>query len=334
MNRLVPFHVLVGFFVLFAPALAHSQPRSVILAAASPRLDGKSGNAIPGEEDLPSRLSDIIQTSRARYLEGSNLIQSGESAKARIAFDQAVDMILQSDYNLSATPELNTFFLELIRNIQRDESRYLLSDEGAEEKPEGAVVDELAKVDLIPIAIDPALKDVVEADILNTKYGIPVVVNESVLKSMNYWSTRGRKYFIDGLSRSGRYQEMIERIFREESLPLDLMYLAQVESLFKTNALSRAQAKGIWQFVTGTAIRYGLKVNRYIDERSDPEKSTRAGISTTCTPCSTTGTWCSRHITGVKVRFSGWWRQAGRPTSGNWPRSGERCRSKPKTTSL
>ena len=276
MNRLVPIHVLTGIFVLFAPALARSQPQSVILAAASPRLDGKSGDAIPGEEDLPSKLRDIIQMSKARYFEGSNLIQSGESAKARIAFDQAVDMILQSDYDLSTTPALNTFFLELIRNIQRDESRYLLSDEGAEEKPEGAVVDELAKVDLIPIAIDPALKDVVEADILNTKYDIPVVVNESVLKSMNFWSTRGRKYFIDGLSRSGRYQEMIERIFREESLPLDLMYLAQVESLFKTNALSRAQAKGIWQFSKGTAIRYGLKVNRYIDERSDPEKSTRA----------------------------------------------------------
>jgi membrane-bound lytic murein transglycosylase D len=69
---------------------------------------------------------------------------------------------------------------------------------------------------------------------------------------------------------------MIERVFREESIPLDLMYLAQVESLFRPQALSRAKAKGIWQFGKGTAVRYGLKVSRDVDERSDPEKSTRA----------------------------------------------------------
>jgi len=69
---------------------------------------------------------------------------------------------------------------------------------------------------------------------------------------------------------------MIAEAFKTESIPLDVMYLAQVESLFKTKAVSRARARGIWQFGRGTAIRYGLKVNRYIDERSDPEKSTRA----------------------------------------------------------
>jgi membrane-bound lytic murein transglycosylase D len=69
---------------------------------------------------------------------------------------------------------------------------------------------------------------------------------------------------------------LIEKVFREESIPLDLMYLAQVESLFKTHAVSKAQAKGIWQFEKDTAILYGLKVNREVDERSDPEKSTRA----------------------------------------------------------
>ena len=80
----------------------------------------------------------------------------------------------------------------------------------------------------------------------------------------------------DGLVRSGSYKEMIHRIFREESIPLDVMYLAQVESLFKTNALSRTKNKGIWQFGRWTAVRYGLKVDGLVDERSDPEKSTRA----------------------------------------------------------
>jgi len=223
--------------------------------------------------DIPPRMLDVMRRSQEKYLEGSGLIKAGDSTKARAAFDQAVDLVLQSEWEISASPDLNNFFLDLIRNIQRDESRYLLPAEGA---PEGAVVDEIEDLDLIPIQVDPELKDAVEADLLNTKYDIPVLVNESVLKSMNYWLNRGRQYFVDGLTRSGRYKEMIERIFREESIPLDLMYLAQVESLFKPNAVSRAAARGIWQFVRGTAIRYGLRVDRVVDERSDPEKSTRA----------------------------------------------------------
>ncbi|MEJ2248002.1 MAG: lytic transglycosylase domain-containing protein, partial [Acidobacteriota bacterium] len=76
--------------------------------------------------------------------------------------------------------------------------------------------------------------------------------------------------------RSGRYRPIIERIFREESIPLDLMYLAQVESRFKPRAYSKVGAKGIWQFSKDTAIQYGLRVTADVDERSDPEKSTRA----------------------------------------------------------
>ena len=53
---------------------------------------------------------------------------------------------------------------------------------------------------------------------------------------------------------------MIEKVFREESIPLDLMYLAQVESMFRPHAVSKAKAKGIWQFEKETARRYGLKV--------------------------------------------------------------------------
>jgi membrane-bound lytic murein transglycosylase D len=96
------------------------------------------------------------------------------------------------------------------------------------------------------------------------------------MKALDYWLHRGRKGLEDGMVRSGRYRPLIEKIFREESIPLDLLYLAQVESQFKPLAVSRAQAKGLWQFRKSTAIRYGLKITRDVDERSDPEKSTRA----------------------------------------------------------
>jgi membrane-bound lytic murein transglycosylase D len=69
---------------------------------------------------------------------------------------------------------------------------------------------------------------------------------------------------------------MIQDVFRAEGLPLDLAYVPLIESAFKPNALSRAKAKGIWQFMRGTALENGLQHDWYIDERSDPEKATRA----------------------------------------------------------
>ena len=69
---------------------------------------------------------------------------------------------------------------------------------------------------------------------------------------------------------------MIQEVFRAEGLPLDLAYIPVIESGFKTNALSKASAKGPWQFMRATATEQGLKTDWYIDERSDPEKATVA----------------------------------------------------------
>jgi len=79
-----------------------------------------------------------------------------------------------------------------------------------------------------------------------------------------------------GLQRSGRYRQMVEKVFKEERVPTDLIWLAQAESVWKPNALSRAAAKGIWQFIPSTGTRYGLAQTAWIDDRSQPEKSTRA----------------------------------------------------------
>ena len=69
---------------------------------------------------------------------------------------------------------------------------------------------------------------------------------------------------------------MIQNVFRAEGLPLDLAYVPLIESAFKPTALSRAKAKGVWQFMRGTGLENGLKQDWYIDERSDPEKATVA----------------------------------------------------------
>jgi membrane-bound lytic murein transglycosylase D len=79
-----------------------------------------------------------------------------------------------------------------------------------------------------------------------------------------------------GLRRSARYRELATRVFKEEGVPTDLVWLAQIESGWNPYALSSASAKGIWQFIPSTGQRFGLSQNYWVDERSNPEKSTRA----------------------------------------------------------
>ncbi len=103
---------------------------------------------------------------------------------------------------------------------------------------------------------------------------IPVVLNGPVQSYLRHFA-HSQNFRIQ-LSRSGRYVPMMRRILQEQGLPQDLVWLALVESGFSPWARSPAEAVGPWQFIEGTARRYGLKVNKWVDERRDPEKSTRA----------------------------------------------------------
>lgn len=270
--------MLSALFCIYLPAFVLLSQVSRAYPATMSVSDSEESTSMQESSNLAKEMLELMHASRAKYLYGSDLIKAGESDKAREAFNQAVDLLLQADWDVAATPVLNRFFQDLIQRIQEDESRYLLApfDQKDQEEVESAVVDELDQVDLEPVSVDFALQNSLTADLSQTKYEIPITMNEMVEKSLDYWLNSGRKYFVDGLLRSGQYRPLIERVFREESIPLDLMYLAQVESLFKPHAVSRAKAKGIWQFERGTAVRYGLKVTRDVDERSDPEKSTRA----------------------------------------------------------
>jgi membrane-bound lytic murein transglycosylase D len=272
-SRLVPL-VLISFCLYLPVILLCGHLPVACAAATSTEVD--ENLIVAGGASVPGGMLELMRASRSKYLEGSGLIKAGDSDKAREAFNRSVDIILQSDWDILSTPALNRYFQDLVQRIQADESRYLLGPCESDDQVEKAVVDDLDNVDLNPGTVEPSLKESIDADVNQTKYGIPITVNEMVLKSLDFWLNQGRKFFIDGLLRSGQYRPIIERIFREESIPLDLMYLAQVESLFKPHALSKASAKGIWQFEKDTAIRYGLKVNRDVDERADPEKSTRA----------------------------------------------------------
>jgi membrane-bound lytic murein transglycosylase D len=108
---------------------------------------------------------------------------------------------------------------------------------------------------------------------------IPIAINRHVQAEINHFTTGGEKYFfIESYRRSGRYRDQIIKALRAAGLPEELSWLPLIESGYKVNALSRARALGLWQFIPSTGYKFGLQRNKFIDERMDPEKSTRAAI--------------------------------------------------------
>lgn len=123
---------------------------------------------------------------------------------------------------------------------------------------------------------DPAIEEELKKGDQRLQFDVPIQMNRQVKAYLVYFSTERKNIIRKYLARSTRYLPMIREIFQEHGLPEDLAYLAMIESGFNPHAYSHAQACGMWQFIRGTAARYGLTMNDYVDERRDPEKSTHA----------------------------------------------------------
>jgi len=237
--------------------------------------------ALPAASPIPVEdpVLTLIAASDRHFKAGQRELQQGHVEGAREEFNQAVDILLESSYGGRTEPRLREHFDRLVDRISAYEVRALAVGDGFTEKRyEPASIDELlalsATVDSLPPS--PELKDAVRSDLAAVLHDIPIPLNQTVLKYIDLFQGRLHDFIEDGLKRGGKYLPMIQNVFRAEGLPLDLAYVPLIESAFKPNALSRTKAKGVWQFMSGTALENGLRRDWYIDERSDPEKATLA----------------------------------------------------------
>ena len=183
--------------------------------------------------------------------------------------------MLESGRDLNSDPKLSELFHRVVDTTYTYELQAFQAGDGFQEAPAvPAPIDEVAEM---TFPVDPRLKDRAEQAAKNSSHDLPLTVNDEVLSFLNFFQTpRGRAIVEAGLRRQGRYKDMISRVLKEEGVPQDLIYLAQAESAFQPLALSRAGARGMWQFVAYRGQQYGLRRTWWIDERQDPEKATRA----------------------------------------------------------
>ncbi len=136
-------------------------------------------------------------------------------------------------------------------------------------------------LDLVEQDIDRAVEKPVEKPKERRRLEFSEVVSghPKVRYFIDLFSNRERHFFAKILARSGRYLPMIANVLSEEGLPEELAYLALIESAFQTGATSSQGAVGLWQFIPSTARMYGLRIDAWVDERRDPEKSTRAAAA-------------------------------------------------------
>jgi membrane-bound lytic murein transglycosylase D len=217
----------------------------------------------------------LIARVEQKFASGEQNYKAGHLEAARKDFDEAVDWMLESGYDLDSDPQLSGLFHHVVDTVYNHELQAFRAGDGFQEAPAvPAAIDEVAEM---TFPVDPRLKERAEQDAKNISHDLPLTVNDEVLSFLNFFQTpRGRAIVETGLRRAGSYREMISRVFREEGVPQDLIYLAQAESAFQPLALSRAGARGIWQFVAYRGQQYGLRHTWWIDERQDPEKATRA----------------------------------------------------------
>ena len=233
------------------PLYSHMPP----LALAIPRLPA------------PSITASLDLLRQAKYQ-----LEMGRDREATMLLNRAREILLSDE--ASFAPEVTRLQAAILKEIDALSEELAAiqamteipsGEEGSLVTPEDVTVLERVMPDTSPPAVEPEIS-----------YDVPIELNRTVEAYIELFTTRKRDEIAKAMERAGRYLPLMREIFAEKGLPLDLVNLAYIESSFKLYAYSRAHAAGLWQFITGTGRKYGLKINWWVDERRDPVKATTA----------------------------------------------------------
>jgi len=269
-------------------------------------------------EQSEGRISQIMTRAEDHFRRGKLNLEDNKREQAREEFDKAIDSILESGFDVRASQKLQTYYLELVERIYREEvptqqpnaavNAQLVAQNTQDQKPapppqigfrdqkfEPSPLDDLSKLVLTEDEKQVSNADIVALGESQKNVNFSFTLNPLIQQYINYYQSRGRSTMENGLRRSGQYMRLARKIFAEEGVPLDVTWLGQVESAWKPKAVSWAAASGLWQFIPSTGRMYGLRQNAYIDERNSYEQATRAS---------------ARHLKDLSKRYNGNWELA------------------------
>jgi membrane-bound lytic murein transglycosylase D len=280
-----------------------------------------SARDIPSEvEQSEGRVAQVIARAEDHFRKGKLNLEDNKREQAREEFDRAVDSILESGFDVRASQRLQTYYLELVERIYREEvplqqptapvNTQLVAqntqDQSQKTPPpsqigfrdqkfEPSPLDELSKLVLTEREKEVSGEDLLALEQAKKNVNFTFTLNPLIQQFINYYQGRNRSTMENGLRRSGQYMKLARKIFAEEGVPVDITWLGQVESAWKPKAVSWAAASGLWQFIPSTGRMYGLRQNAYIDERNSFEQATRAS---------------ARHLRDLAKRYNGNWELA------------------------
>ncbi len=305
---------------LFAAAI-------LIPAVVQAQPGGSSAREIQTEiQKTDPRVDQIIERANDHFRKGKLNLEDNKRDQARDEFDKAVDEILMSGLDVRGSQRLQTFYLELVEKVYREEVPLIQATPQQNATPVVAQGPANPKADQTEVArtqqpkqvmigfrqqgfdpspLDPLSKliltetekkvsetDIAELEQAKNSLDFNFTTNPLIQQYINYYQGRGRSTMEAGLRRSGRYMKIARETFRREGVPEDITWLGQVESAWSPRARSWAAASGLWQFVSGTGAQYGLRQTAWVDERNGLEKPTAAS---------------ARYLKDLAKRYNGDW---------------------------
>ena len=226
--------------------LEEKEPVACEPLAADAFENNENPNENPDEKDtaFPKNIQALLDEALDLCQVSQDFWQNGELENALDALDQAYALILR------VAPSDQTKLTQ-----QKEDLRYMISKR---------ILEIYASRNIV----------------VNGSYNaIPRIMNKHVQEEIDRFTKGNEKeFFIESYKRSGRYRPYIVAALKEAGLPEELSWLPLIESGFKVKALSRSRALGLWQFIPSTGYKFGLKRDKFIDERMDPMKSTQAAI--------------------------------------------------------